>query len=63
MAKGKIVRPANATGAVKFKLDHENQRRIVWSFTDFPFEISEWSNANIFLSDFESTDWAVWQPG
>jgi protein involved in temperature-dependent protein secretion len=57
MDKGAIVRPSNATGSVCYKLDHEGQRRIVWAFNRHPIRGTKWENANIFLSDFESTDW------
>lgn len=59
MDKGEIVRPANATGTVKYKLDSENQRRIMWCFNRDYDELN-WSSANIFLSDFENTNWIVW---
>jgi len=60
MEKGKVVRPASATGTVRYKLDNENQGRILWSFPhrkDPLGKKEKWENANIFLSDFSSTDW------
>lgn len=57
MERGAWVRPAHAAGSVKYKLDYENQRRIVWTFKRDPIENKDWENANIFLSDFEATDW------
>lgn len=62
MDKGYIVKKNGITGTVKYKLDHENQRRILWTFVRNPVNKTgaEWDNANIFLSDFESTDWRVW---
>ncbi len=59
MEKGLIVRPKHASGSVKYKLDHENQRRIVWSFKDVPEKNSDWESANIFLKDFEWVDWVI----
>jgi len=59
MERGNIVRPGHATGAVKYKLDDEGQRRIVWDFRHGP--AFDWKSANIFLSDFESTDWEIWK--
>jgi hypothetical protein len=56
--KGKIIRPESATGTIKFKLDDENQRRIVYTL-DRDIKTAKWANANIFLSDFESTDWVI----
>ena len=60
MDKGHIIKQKSATGSVKYKLDHESQRRIVWSF--YPPKDNRWENANIFLSDFEATDWVLWLP-
>ena len=57
MDKGLIVRRASDTGAAHYKLDSENQRRIVWAFTRKPHACDKWENANIFLSDFEYTQW------
>lgn len=57
MERGKLVRPNHATGAVKYKLDCENQRRILWTFRRNPQTEKDWESANIFLSDFEATDW------
>jgi len=61
MDKGHIVRRSTDTGAAHYKLDHEDQRRIVWCFSWTPHLIlwSDWDNANIFLSDFECTDWEI----
>lgn len=59
MDKGCCVRPACATGSVKYKIDHEHQRRIVWSFEHNPKSWSDWETANIFLGDFDSIDWIV----
>jgi len=52
--------PGNAREPVKYRLDGENQRRIQWMFLLRLSNDYEWENANIFLSDFECTDWAVW---
>ena len=53
MDAGYIVKPKNITGAVKYKLDDEGQRRILWSFANQITYIMVWKSANIFLSDFE----------
>jgi hypothetical protein len=58
MQKGKTVKQRSSTGAVQYKLDHEGQERILWTFKRQP-ENQDWENANIFLSDFRSTDWFV----
>ena len=57
--KGYIVYRTTDTGAAKYKLDNEGQRRIQWVFAHNS-DNAEWKNANIFLADFECTDWAVW---
>jgi len=62
MDNGYIVYRTTDTGAAKYKLDSENQRRIQWAFTRSPDDAS-WKNANIFLSDFECTDWEIWKGG
>lgn len=62
MDAGRIIRPGSATGSVRYRLDNENQRRIIWCFPhdNDPHGISaKWDNANIFLSDFEATDWEI----
>jgi hypothetical protein len=60
MEAGKIIRPRSATGSLKYKLDNENQRRILWTHKDKPeLHDSGWECAYIFLSDFEATDWMV----
>ena len=60
MDQGAIVRPAGATGSVKYKLDDLTNRRILWSFDrEPPKERRDWDGCNIFLSDFERTDWVV----
>ena len=61
MARGYIIQHANTLGAVKYKLDDESQRRIIWTHKDDPKSNSDWDNANIFLSTFESTDWEKWK--
>ena len=68
MDKGSIVYGSTWSGTVKYKLDKENQRRIVWSFRknlkdpkweNYP--LPAWESANIFLNDFEYTSWATWR--
>lgn len=54
MRAGRCVRPASASGAVRYRLDVEGQERIEWSFGD-----DRWANANVFLSDFATTDWTT----
>jgi len=61
MDKGLIIRPRNAV-STKYRLDQENQRRIQWAHTHNDDETTEWSNAFIFLSDFENIRWAIWHP-
>jgi hypothetical protein len=61
MDRGAIVRPRSATGAVRYKLDHEGHRRLMWAFQDHPADY-RWENAYFFLSDQESTDWEVVKP-
>jgi len=58
MKEGCIVRPADATGPVKYKLDSGNNRLIMWTFKDKPTK-TDWESANIFLSDFENVDWVT----
>ena len=62
MEKGKIVKPKNITGAVKYRFDLEDQTRIQWAFTGRPdtCDDKEWENAFIFFSDILSTNWEVW---
>lgn len=62
MDRGYIVRRSTDTGAAHYKLDHEDQRRIVWCFSREPDSLlwKEWKNANIFLSDFEYTNWIIY---
>ena len=62
MDNGQWVRPASSTGSVKIKLDYLGQRRIVWTFARSPQGNADWESANIFLSDFESTDWVLCGP-
>lgn len=57
MERGEWVRPAHATGSVKYRIDNETQGRIVWTFKREPIGNKDWGNANIFLSDFDATDW------
>ena len=59
LEKGKIVYRATDTGAAKYRLDSENQGRIVWCFSRKPnWEPEEsWSSAYIFISDFTNTSW------
>ena len=62
MDKGKIVRCKSWTGTVRLKIDNKYNRRIIWAFPNRkdPYGLLEkWESANIFLSDFEATDWEV----
>ena len=61
MERGAIVRPRSATGAVRYKLDHEGQRRLMWTFQRDKSQY-RWETANFFLRDQESTDWEVVTP-
>ena len=51
MDRGRIVCRTTDTGAARYRLDGEGQRRIEWSFG------GGWESAYIFLDDFECTDW------
>lgn len=63
MMEGKIVRPKNASGCVHYKLDNATNKRIIWNFTKEEGNFgSHWDSANIFIRDFESTDWVEWKP-
>ena len=53
MKSGGMVRPSNITGAVVYKLDDENQGRIVWAFVRNPNDGTKWESASIFVSDFK----------
>jgi len=53
MAAGYIVKPKNITGVVKYKVDTEGQRRILFTFSKVISKSTKWENAIIFLSDFE----------
>ena len=57
MKKGVWVRRVIASGTVKYKLDHEGQGRIMWTFARHSKSNSDWEEAYIFLDDFEATDW------
>ena len=59
--KGEIVRPSSATGTGKYKLDHENQGRICWNFSKVLTSYDKWESANIFLKDFDRTDWKLFK--
>jgi len=56
MQKGHWIKPANASGNVKYKLDHECQQRVVWTFKNKPTAF-DWQSASLFLSDFNSVNW------
>lgn len=61
MENGRIVRQRSATGSVRYKLDHEGQRRIMWTHAGKDMgSVVLYENANIFLSDFEATDWIIY---
>ena len=61
MDRGAIVRPRSATGSVRYKLDSEEQRRLLWTFNRYPARY-DWEDAKFFLSRQESTDWEVVMP-
>jgi hypothetical protein len=62
MCQGHIVRPGMASGTVRYKLDQEGQKRIMWSF---PFRSDPlgtdvlWESANMFIDDFNRVDWVI----
>jgi len=60
MDKGLMVYRTTDTGAAKYRTDGEGQRRIQWEHTCNLETHNNWTNAYIFLSDFECTEWAVW---
>jgi hypothetical protein len=60
MEKGLMVRRESASGTVHYKLDVENQRRVMWSFSRKNASPHIWENAYIFLGDFEATDWVIY---
>lgn len=60
MDKGKIVYRTTDTGAAKYRLDFEDNRRIICAFVRGTPRRDNWMSAYIFLSDFECTAWAVW---
>jgi hypothetical protein len=60
MDNGYIIQRLTDSGQAKYKLDHEDQRRIMWTFERNPGITTDWDNAYIFLSDFEYTNWAKW---
>lgn len=57
--KGHTVRRSTDTGACKYRLDPEGQRRIEWAFSRKPDRDSDWESACVFLADFESVDWEI----
>jgi len=61
MSRGRIVRPASASGTVKFRFDIEGQRRLQWSFERAHIPV-KWENAFFFYSDMLATDWVVVSP-
>jgi hypothetical protein len=61
MLHGRIVRPASASGTVKFRFDTEGQRRLQWSFERAHNSV-KWENAFFFYSDMLATDWVVVSP-
>ena len=62
MDKGHVVYRTSNTGTVKHRLDLEGQRRITYTFKRKVSESGKyWEPAIIFLSKFESTDWAVYR--
>jgi len=59
MEKGRIVKPKNIPGAVKYRFDTEGQTRIQYAFTH-SLKNAEWENANIFMKDVLSVNWELW---
>ena len=63
MKEGKIVFRISDTGAAKYKLDNENQQRIMWTFTHHPsLKDKDWQNAYVFLDMFNNTNWVIFDP-
>jgi hypothetical protein len=61
MLLGRIVRPASASGSVKFRFDAEGRHRLQWSF-EGAYSPVKWENAFFFYSDMLATDWVVVSP-
>jgi len=61
MDKGEIIHQTTITGACKYRLDFEGNRRIQWAFVPQLPAKADWSNAYIFLADFDRVDYAVWK--
>ena len=62
MSKGLTVRPRSASGAVTYRVDSEQQQRILWAFKRVP-SAADYENANMFLADFNKTDWVIFDTG
>lgn len=58
MKSGAIIRPSGATGSVRYRLSPDGQNRVEWTFSRDATSES-WENANLFASDFESSDWTL----
>lgn len=59
MEAGRIVCHLSDTGAAKYKMSTDGQFRIEYTFKSAPLP-TDWTNANIFLSDITCTDWVIW---
>lgn len=59
MDKGKIVKPKNITGAVKYRLSVDGQKRLEWGFFK-EMKDAEWDRANLFMRDILVADWEIW---
>ena len=58
MELGSTVKPAGACGAVTYRFDREGHRRVLWAFKGGAI-YEDYENANMFMSDFDRTDWEV----
>lgn len=58
MLLGRVVRPASASGSIKFRFDTEGQHRLQWSF-ERAHSPAKWENAFFFYADMLATDWIV----
>jgi len=60
MNKGKIVSRKNTSGVVKYKLSTDGNKRLLCDFSTRE-EDAAWGDANLYVSDMESTDWRIFK--
>jgi hypothetical protein len=59
MKNGHMVRPASATGIVKYRFSRDGQNRLEWNFSVTP-HFTDWENAFLFEQDLFYTDWYIY---